>query len=43
MLQAQTIYYVTPNGGSYIIMNNGDELNVSKSKKEQLLMRLGVK
>jgi len=29
--------------GSYIIMNNGDELNVSKSKKEQLLIRLGVK
>lgn len=29
--------------GSYIIMNNGDELNVSKSKKEQLLMRLGVR
>ncbi len=29
--------------GSYIIMNNGDELNVSKSKKEHLLIRLGVK
>ncbi len=29
--------------GSFIVMDNGDELNVSKSKKEQLLLRLGVK
>ena len=29
--------------GSFLVMNNGDELNVSKSKKEQLLIRLGVR
>lgn len=29
--------------GSYIIMNNGDELNVSKSKKDVVLARLGIK
>lgn len=29
--------------GSFLIMDNGDELNVSKSKKDQLLLRLGVK
>ncbi len=29
--------------GSYLVMTNGDELNVSKSKKDQLLLRLGVK
>lgn len=29
--------------GSSIVMNNGDELSVAKSKKDQLLLRLGVK
>lgn len=29
--------------GTYIIMKNGDELSVSKSKKEQLLSRLGIR
>lgn len=29
--------------GSYIVMNNGDELNVSKSKKDGLLARLGIR
>jgi len=29
--------------GSSIVMDNGEELNVSKSKKDQLLLRLGVR
>jgi len=29
--------------GTFIVMNNGDELNVSKSRKEHLLKRLGIK
>lgn len=29
--------------GSYLVMNNGDELSVAKSKKEQLLLRLGIR
>lgn len=29
--------------GSSIVMNNGDELSVAKSKKDQLLLRLGIK
>lgn len=29
--------------GSYLVMKNGDELNVAKSKKDQLMLRLGIK
>lgn len=29
--------------GAYIVMKNGDELSVSKSKKDQLLLRLGIR
>ena len=33
----------TKTSGSSIVMNNGDELSVDKSKKDKLLLRLGVK
>ncbi len=29
--------------GTYIVMKNGEQLSVSRSKKEQLLQRLGIK
>lgn len=29
--------------GAYVVMKNGDELSVSKSKKDQLLLRLGIR
>ncbi len=29
--------------GSFVVMDNGHELSVSKSKKDQLLLRLGIK
>jgi two-component system LytT family response regulator len=37
------IQHLKKSNSSSIIMDNGDELSVSKSKKEQLLLRLGVK
>ena len=37
------IHQFKKTSGAYIVMDNGDELNVAKSKKEQLLLRLGIK
>jgi two-component system LytT family response regulator len=37
------IQHLKKTNSSSIVMDNGDELSVSKSKKEQLLLRLGVK
>ncbi len=43
LVNMQYINQYKKTSGTSIVMVNGDELNVSKSKKEQLLARLGVK
>lgn len=43
LVNVQHINQYKKNTGSYIVMNNGDELNVSKSKKDGLLARLGIR
>lgn len=43
VVNTQHINQYKKTSGSSIIMNNGDELSVAKSKKDQLLVRLGVK
>lgn len=43
IVNAQHVTQYKKTSGSSIIMNNGDELNVAKSKKDQLLLRLGIK
>jgi len=43
LVNVQHIKQFMRSNGTFIVMNNGDELNVSKSKKEQLLRRLGIK
>jgi len=43
VVNIQHINQFKKSSGTFIVMDNGDELNVSKSRKEQLLLRLGVK
>ena len=43
IVNTQHISLYKKTSGSSIIMNNGDELSVAKSKKDQLLFRLGIK
>ncbi len=43
IVNIQHINQFKKTSGSFIVMNNGDELSVAKSKKDQLLLRLGVK
>jgi len=43
LVNVQHINQFRKTTGASIIMDNGDELNISKSKKEQLLLRLGIR
>ncbi len=43
LVNIQYINQFKKSSGTFIVMVNGDELNVSKSKKEQLLLRLGIR
>lgn len=43
LVNVQHINQFIKGDGSYLVMKNGDELNVSKSRKEQLLVRLGIR
>ena len=43
IVNLQHINQFKKNSGTFIVMDNGEELSVSKSKKDQLLQRLGVK
>lgn len=43
LVNVQHIKQFIKTSGTFIVMDNGDELNVSKSKKDQLLVRLGIK
>lgn len=43
LVNIQHVNHFIKTNGSYLIMTNGDELNVAKSKKDHLLVRLGIK
>lgn len=43
MVNIQHIKQLMKSSGTFVVMNNGDELSVSKSRKEQLMVRLGIK
>lgn len=43
LVNLQQINQYKKTTGSFIVLNNGEELNVSKSKKETLLARMGIK
>lgn len=43
IVNLQHIVQFRKTDGTFIIMDNGDELSVSKSKREQLLLKLGIK
>lgn len=43
LVNIQHIKQFIRSSGTFVVMDNGHELNVSKSKKEQLLIRLGIK
>lgn len=43
LVNIQHVKQFIRSSGTFIVMMNGDELSVSKSKKEQLLKRLGIK
>lgn len=43
LVNIQHVKQLVKSSGTFVVMENGDELSVSKSKKEQLLIRLGIK
>lgn len=43
IVNIQHVNQFRKSSGLYIVMDNGEELSVSKSKKDQLLLRLGIR